>query len=456
MKKLLTLIVCLASITAGAQPSGGLERPITLSESLELALANSAQVKKAGLDRQILEAKLDEARAGILPRVNAGVQLDYFPWLQDERPPGAALGFAPGGPFVALPWGQPWQATALVSVEQPLYNEALRRGKPAADASRALYALLATRAEEDVIYQTAAVFYQTLQTEQLLNTVDANLDKLARLQRMAELQVANDYGVSLDVKRLRVARVNLENQRFQLLTGIEALRQTLRFLCGLPDDAGIRPKADAPSADTVGLALPTLETENTSESRLLAGQMTLNRVQANSLRAESWPRLSAYATAAAQVFRPDADVFDRQEQWFGAAAAGLRLQVPLLEGFRTRPKARLLDLEYQKLEADRDLLQRAKALEYRQARDQLLAARRGLQSQRENVELAREIVEKLGLQFREGAQSVVDLLNAQTALVEAETNFNQQVFTCRLAELKLLKAAGKLDELRRGTGDGGR
>ncbi|MBK8556921.1 MAG: TolC family protein [Lewinellaceae bacterium] len=64
------------------------------------------------------------------------------------------------------------------------------------------------------------------------------------------------------------------------------------------------------------------------------------------------------------------------------------------------------------------------------------------------MSLAREIAEKLVLQYREGVTPLTDVLNAQTLLSEAETNYWQQVFSYKLAVLNLLKAAGRLEELR--------
>jgi outer membrane protein TolC len=109
----------------------------------------------------------------------------------------------------------------------------------------------------------------------------------------------------------------------------------------------------------------------------------------------------------------------------------------------------VLKLEAQKLGEDRRLLLGAKALEFRQAREELQNALRLLQYQSDNVALAREITDKLLLQYKEGVVSLTDLLNAQTAMSEAETNYWQQVFGYRLAVLKLLKASGKLGELKK-------
>ena len=111
-------------------------------------------------------------------------------------------------------------------------------------------------------------------------------------------------------------------------------------------------------------------------------------------------------------------------------------------------KALVYKLEEQKLEEDHQQLNGAKALEFRQAGEQLETSLRTLRSQTENVALAREITDKLVLQYKEGVASLTDLLNAQTALSEAETSYWQQVFSYKLSVLKLLKAAGLLDTLK--------
>ena len=71
-----------------------------------------------------------------------------------------------------------------------------------------------------------------------------------------------------------------------------------------------------------------------------------------------------------------------------------------------------------------------------------------LKTQAENVRLAREISETTMLPYKEGTAPLGELLNAQTALAEAETNYSQQTFVYRLSVLKLLKATGQLDLLR--------
>lgn len=428
-----------------AQPSA---RSVSLGETLDLALANSAQLKKARLDRQGLELRIKEGRSAMAPQINAGASMDYYPVLPTQFLPGSLFG-GPDGSYVPATLGQPWQLVGSVSIQQQIYNEAGRRMAPAANISRAIYDLLTTRGEEEVIYNTATVFYQTLQTEQLLRSVNANLDKLDALKRMADLQLANGYAIPTDVKRIQVAHTNLETQRHNLVYGIQALHQTLQFLCGIPYDDPFDPVEEmaSPASDSLRWQRLDLELESTTEYRLLQRQVELNRIQTRSLRAEGAPSLSAYAFGSFQNQRTDVNFFDPVRRWYTMAAVGFKLNVPLFDGFRRRRKAGQMAIERLKIEEDRRQLSQAKQLEFYQAHDQFQGALQMLRTQEDNVALARDITDKLMLQYKEGVAPLTDLLTAQTALTEAETNYWQQVFNYKLAVLKLLKAAGRLNFL---------
>jgi len=425
-------------------------RAVSLGESLDMALANSPQLKKAQLDRQGFELRLREARSAAYPSISATVNYEYSPVLPTQLLPGELFGMADGS-YVPAQFGRPWQMIGAVTMTQRIYDESLFRGIPAITAGRAVSDLLVARTEEEILFNTATVFYQTFQTEQLLRAVNANVEKLDALQRIAELQLANDYAIPTDVKRIRVARTNLETQRQKLLTSISVLHQTLQYLCGVPFEESLQLTEDLnnPAADSARWLALRFEPEATTEHMLILRSLELNRIQTRSKWAERLPNLSAYATGAYQTWRDDANVFSSNTTWYAATAFGLKVNVPIFDGFSRNRKVHVLKLEAQKLEEDRRQLDGAKMLEFRQAREELQNALRVLQYQSDNVALAREITDKLLLQYKEGVVSLTDLLNAQTALSEAETNYWQQVFGYKLAVLKLLKASGKLEELKK-------
>ena len=128
-------------------------------------------MRKNKLDRQLLERKFKEARSAVLPDVNAGVNLDWYPLLPTQLLPGQLFGMA-DGTFVSTQFGRPWQLSGTITMEQPVLNESARRSIPALNVTRGISDMLLEKSNEDVIFNTATVFYQTLQMEQLLRALE--------------------------------------------------------------------------------------------------------------------------------------------------------------------------------------------------------------------------------------------------------------------------------------------
>lgn len=434
-------MLCLLALPAFSQQ----KVPLSLDKAIKMSLENSGQLKKAHLDREALDLRIREQRSAAWPQVKTGANFDAFPLLPTQLIPGEVLG-RPDGSFVPVQFGRPWQLTGTISAEQILYSEAGRRMAPAAETTRILSDLLITRSEEEITFQTASIWYQMLQTTQLQRSVDANMEKLKALKNMAELQFNNGYITSTDVKRIKVALTNLETQQQNLINGITALRETLQFLCGIPFDQTIEVEekvAELPAADSTTWLSIELEPSATTEMKLLGYQESLNQVQTRAAAADNWPTISAYATAWAQN-QGNNPLFFTSKRWYGMGVVGVKMQATLFDGNRRKHKMSLLKIDLQKIREDLRQLENAKVLEFRQARTQLVSALRGLRTQSENVALAQEITDKLALRYKAGELPLTDLLNAQTARSEAETNYWQQMFTYKLATLKLAKATGKL------------
>ncbi len=424
-------------------------RPISLPEALHLALENSITLQKARIDRQAVDEKIRERRSANYPQVSGRVNLDYVPQRPTEFWPSELFG-GPTDAYTPVQVNQLWQTGAVVNASQILLDVAALRMAPAADVSRNLSDLALAYSEEEVIYHTATLFYQILQTEQLLQGLSGNLEKIDDLRRMAELQLENGYAIPTDVKRIRVAQTNLETQQKNLLTTIDLLKQNLQFLCNLPlsEPMELAWEGDTPAADSLLWQNIELDLESSTAYKMLENRKELHEIQSRSQYGQNFPKLSAYAAAGIQTQQPAFNFIDPDSEWYGLAMVGFKLDVPIFNGFLNRRKSNLLKLEGQKLELERDQVGRAKKLEFNQAYSQYRNTLIMLHTQEDNVALARDISDKLFLQYKEGVAPLTDLLNAQTALSEAETHYWRQVFDYRLAVLKLLKAAGRLETLK--------
>ncbi len=419
---------------------------LTLRQVLERALEHSAQVRQARWEQEAAVWELrDQKRAALVPRVQVSAGIDYVPGLPTTFLPGALLG-RPEGTYVAATLGLPWQTLASMQLEQPLFDLSVQRLAPAMGIGRTLQALRVELTEEAVLFQAATLFYQALQARAMLRAVDAHLQQLEVLERMVQLQAKSDLAVQTDVQRVRVALSSLRARRHELEGGIEAVEQGIQFLCRLPLGQPIALRA--PVIDTAQWALlPAEVVEQSAAYRLLENRLSLLRIQERSERARGLPKVHLYAQAGVLSQRTDARFTAPDGRWYALGQVGLRLAWPLLDGYRHRYRVERLRREQAYGGEEREQLVRLQELERRQAQMQWENARRTLRAQAESVALARDLVERSRLTYREGTAPLSDLLAAQTALAEAETQYEQQVFSCRLAELQWLKAAGRLRTL---------
>ena len=136
-------------------------RAMTLDESIRLALDNSTQIKKNKIDRQILERRVKEARSEGFPQITANIDLNYWPLLPTVLLPGELFGM-PEGSAIPTQFNRDWQLGGTVYLEQNLINESARRNVPALKTTRSISDLIIERSEQEVIFNTSTVFYQTL------------------------------------------------------------------------------------------------------------------------------------------------------------------------------------------------------------------------------------------------------------------------------------------------------
>ena len=67
--------------------------------------------------------------------------------------------------------------------------------------------------------------------------------------------------------------------------------------------------------------------------------------------------------------------------------------------------------------------------------------------QEENVALAKDVLENIQNNYKNGIAPLTDLLNAETAFTEAENNYTSALLDYKLAEVALIKSQGELTSL---------
>lgn len=446
IKKYLTIglmLLMLQPAFAQAQQPEVAEQ-LSLQEAVQYALEHNEDVAKAAYDQQIAQQVVRETKSSGLPQVSGYGTLDYYPALPTQILPGALAGREED---IAVKFGKDFNASGGLEFNQLLFNKSYFVGLEAVKSTEDLYRLRAQMAQEDVIYNVGTAYFQVLQTKEQFENINANLEKLAQLEKILTLQYQNDMVKKVDVNKVKVNRNNLETQQQTLTTTLEQQKNILKFFMGMPLQQEVILADATINLETVPPAALALEDVNLNRTQfqLLSKQKELTGLQSRNIQAGYYPTLSAYGRYGYQAQRDD--LFSNKQPWFKSSVVGLKLSVPIFDGFKKNAQVKQAELEIKKLDMDIRKFNQNTAVELTNAISQLQNSQNAIVAQEGNVNLAQEVYDTTNKLYKEGISPLTDLLDAEVALREAQTNLNNEKLKYQIAQLSYLKAKGDLETL---------
>ncbi|GAA4352275.1 TolC family protein [Hymenobacter saemangeumensis] len=196
---------------------------------------------------------------------------------------------------------------------------------------------------------------------------------------------------------------------------------------------------------------------NRIEFSTLETQQALAGLDLRNRRAGAYPRLlltGAYGFNGSSrefgelfAFRgPDsraANGFPNQN-WFGFGNVGLTLQVPVFDGFRRKYLVQQSRIQQQTIERGFETLRQSIDMQDAQSRAALVNALDVLDNQKANLELAADVARVTRIKFNAGVGSNLEVINAETELRTAQTNYYGAIYDVLVAKVDRDKATGQL------------
>ncbi|SEQ17491.1 TolC family protein [Flavobacterium urocaniciphilum] len=422
-------------------------KTLNLKEALEFALENKAEAKKAKLQVENSEYKIQEVRSRALPQIAANGSLNYNPILQTTVIDGDNFG-APGTTIQAA-FGQKWNSGAGISLTQALFDQSVFTGLRAAKSTREFYQLNEQLTEEQVIERVANAYYQVYVQQQKLIVIENNLKNTNKVKSIIEGQYNNGLAKKIDLDRISVRVNNINSMRQQLLNAITLQENALKFYMGMPmENTIIIPKTafEVTPQDIVSSA----DVTKRSEYQVLKKQEQLLELQKKSFQAYYYPTLALSGGYNYIGQGPELPWFAKPSDgvyWSDYASVGLSLRVPIFSGFGTRAKVRQADNSLKSIQVDLDDTKLALDLAFQNSKKQIENSLITISNQKENAKLAQEVFNNTNNNYTQGLASLTDLLDAENALVEAQNNYTSAILEYKLAEIQLIKSKGELKTL---------
>ncbi|MDI6045783.1 TolC family protein [Flavobacterium yafengii] len=443
MKKIIILLTLTFVLGANAQEV----KSLTLKEAINYALENKAEAKKAKLQVENSEYQIQEVRSQALPQISANGNLTYNPVIQTTVIDGAGFG-APGTTIQAA-FGQKWVSTAGVSLTQAIFDQTVFTGLKAAKSTREFYQINEQLTEEQVIERVANNYYQVYVQRQKLTVIDSLYKNTTKVKDIIKGQYDNGLAKKIDLDRTLVRISNINTQRQQVLNAVQIQENALKFYMGMPIETQIEIPQTAFEVSPQSLSeIPN--TANRTEYLLLKKQEQLLFYQKKAVEAGYYPTLSLNAGYNYIGQGPKMPIGGKPSDgvyWSDFSSIGLNLKVPIFTGFSTRAKVRQADIDLRTIKEDINDTKLSLDLAFANAKTQIDNSLTTINNQRENAQLAKEVLDNTRNNYVQGLASLTDLLDAENSLTEAQNNYTSAILDYKLAEIQLIKSKGELKTL---------
>jgi len=414
---------------------------LTLKEAVQIALQRHPDVEKARAAADVLKGRIREVRAQAFPEVN--FTSNVLRWRDPSLLNASGLDKFPAELRDALvPSGVNLFDYSL-SIKQPLYTAgkvgtALQLAKTEAEGA----AIDIDRAKQDLALEVVKAFHGLLWAEHARDLAAETQQQRKQHAEMARTRFRNGVATEVDVLR---SEVNVANGAPELVRVENAIRQSralLNFYLVRPIDFPTRAigKFEEKTWEPKDL---TKLTEQAINNRPELLRLRINERTAETLfdlaRAESRMRLDFNSSYGIMSRLPE-NLFDKlYSRW----AVGVNFTLPVFDGFRRSGLVAQAAASERTARLERQRNEQQVGLAVQQGLDELTAARETIQSARANVGQAERVLSMTQNNYKYGAATTLDIVDAQTALSVSRTNLLRGLFDYSMARAQLLWVLGK-------------
>lgn len=448
--KIKTIVIALSviPILSFAQSSGAGSSEFTLQGAIDYATKHNANYMNAELDIKLAEYKNREVIGMGLPQISASVDLkDYVKIPTSLIPAQFVNPNAPAGTFIPVQFGTQWNATAGVSVSQLIFSSDYFVGLQAAKEFKSLSQKSLSRTKIETAVTITKAYYGALVNRERLKTLTANIDRIKKLYDDTKALNQAGFVEKLDVDRIELAYNNLltEKEKVERLIGLS--ETLLKFQMGYSLQEPIKLTDELKAEQFQDIELGTnIKANYTSrpEFSLLESQKRINELDLKRYRMSYLPTLVGYGAFNYQAQRTKFDFADGKGDWFPIGVIGATLNIPIFSGGQKYYKVEQAKLNLQKTVNTMDYMKTVIDFETTAASITYKNAYASVQTQAKNKELAKSIFETTKKKYDAGVGSSLEIITAETALKEAETNYLSAVYDLIIAKTDLDKAQGTI------------
>ncbi len=440
-KNFLLVVLVTLFVSASAQQNF----KMSLNEAIDYASQNQPAFQNYKIDQQISSAKKLESVSKYLPKLNGSFD------MRDNLKLGQIVLKFPNpvthqDELKTIQQGTKYAVSSGVDLNQPLLDMAAVSDIQYSKKQQQLTGFQLQQALVDLKISVSRAYYLVLLNNERVLKAAKSAERFQKAYDDTKVKYDNANALKIDLNR---SFLNLSNAKYQLKVAqdsVKTSKASLAQIVGLPIDAQLD-LSDVLPAEAKSETLPEYpDFKNAEASRVELEtetlQESLNKMQLKKINYGYIPTVSGYGYIGGQGL--DNDKVFQKDKWFWTSYIGLKVNVPIFDGFQKLAMANQQKLVIRKNENNISTIRNSINYQLQTSSVNYANAFSSLQLIKENVKLAEEVVKEVNVRYTNSIATYQEVIDAENTLKETEFNYLQSLYTFLLAELEWKKANGKL------------
>ena len=412
---------------AGEQPV--ISGELSLRDCIKLTLVNNKTLQRVAQDREIAWGGELSSYSAMLPSI--AVSADY---LRQDKVQSI-------GPFTL---GDVDNYSMKLRVTQPIFaGGSIIARMNAARLFRLLTDQTVRATTQEVLYAAEHAYYDVMLNQHLLeisnDAVRSSQAHLDNVKQKREQGVASDF----DVLRAEVELSNFEADLIKNKNAINISKTNLLKIMGVSQDSDVLISEEFIYQPTDITRDEAVQLAFRNRPDLFSREFGIK--YANEMLTISKSRYFPVVAGFFEASRTKPDPHNPMLiDWGNIWSAGGQVTLPVFDGFAREgeviaQKARLKQAQIDLIDSEETAV-----FELNKAMLSIENAAEFVDSQKLNLTRAKEGLRLAEVGYREGTNTQVEMIDAQSALTQAKVNYYQSIYTHNIAKLDLQKAMGTL------------
>lgn len=461
MKIKIILVLMLAGVSyVNAQKTN----EFTVQQAVDYALKNAVQVRNALIDLKIQQQTNREITASAFPQISGTVSTNYFPNVAVQSFPnfiaagtygvlekegvkdgnGNAILSPNDFGLIQAQFGTKYTANAGLDISQLLFDGQVFVGLQARKAALQFYAKQAEVTQQMIKINVEKIYYQLVVGRQQLTSVDANISRFTKLLNDTKEIYKQGFAEKLDVDKVSVQLNNLLTEKIKTQNQLDAGNAGLKFLMSMPQKE-ILLLTDSLSEDKLkeNILDKDYNYADRKEYQLLQLGKKLNEYNVKRYKLSYLPTLAAFGNYYKNAQRNKFNFFNNGT-WFTSSLAGVKLSVPIFDGFAKAARVSKAKLELEKTNNNLEQFKSSIDNDVEQATLKITSSLLTMDAQKQNMQLAEKVYNTTKIKYDQGLGSNQEIYTSQSELKVAQNNYYSALYDAIIAKIDYLAAIGKL------------